>query len=159
MAKRSVALWTVSGVLVIGIKLDPTARRAACSDARDAQSPGRENAQWPGRGRFWCAVLATFASHGYTGVMKSEREVGVGLWVRPRGVTRYGRRSKRRLVTARKRNGPDAAHMQSRWSILVRVFGHVCGPWVHRGAFFRRKMRAVFGRVKTRTREGPCKTM
>ena len=83
-------------------------------DTRDAQSPGRENAQWPGRGRFWCAVLATFASHGYTGVMKSEREVGVGLWVRPRGVTRYGRRSKRRLSTARKRNGPDAAKVRSR---------------------------------------------
>ena len=103
--------------------------------------------------------MATFASHGYTGVMKTEREVGVGLWVRPRGVIRYGRRSKRRLSTARRRNGPDAAKVRSRWSILVRVFGHLCAAFVKRGAFFGRKMRAVFGRVKTSISKGLCKTM
>ena len=41
----------------------------------------------------------------------------------------------------------------------LRVFGHLCGPWVERGAFLRRKLRAVFGRVKTLTREEPCRTM
>ena len=76
-----------------------------------------------------------------------------------RGVTRFGRRSKRRLRTARGRNGPDAAKVRSRWSILVRVFGRVCGPRVERGAFFGRKMRAVFGRVKTSISKELCKTM
>ena len=74
------------------------------------------------------------------------------------GVSRFGLRSKRRLSTAGKRNGADAAKMLSRWSILVRVFVLFCGPLVYRRAFFRRSFGTVFGRAKTHTREEPCKT-
>ena len=51
-----------------------------------------------------------------------------GRCKKARGVPRFGLRSKRRLSTAGKRNGPDAAKMPSRRSILERAFGPPLRP-------------------------------
>ena len=41
---------------------------------------------------------------------------------------------------------------------LACVLDPICTPWLHREAVFGRSFGTVFGRVKTHTREEPCKT-
>ena len=53
----------------------------------------------------------------------------------PRGSGRFGEKVGRGL---------------SGWSILGRIFGHLCTALVYRGAFFRRHFGAVFERAKFR---------
>ena len=128
-------------------------------------------------GRFWRSFLATFARHWYTGVRVldailerflstqkhrsrwSLAELCSTRGGRPARGSEAGFEQGHRGVRSRRgeklgRNGPDAAKRRSGWSILARIFGHLCTALVYREAFFGRNFgapRRLFCHVENAT--------
>ena len=66
---------------------------------------------------------------------------------------------KRVLRTARRSNGPDGARRLPGWSILVRIFGHLCTALVYREAVFGRNFGADSEHAKATILEEQCTAM